>query len=118
MSNIKWKFNDGDIMFISPADKFDEHVRKFAVKFGLSKNNITILENGTDSTHSDSSSGDTASAESTDLPKRTRNRTSKSQTDDLRNMSDVLGESDSTPDSLVDPASDSGDSESGSVSGS
>jgi hypothetical protein len=116
MSNIKWKFNDGDITFISPADRFDDHVRKFSAKFGLSKYKITILENGNDqptNTNDLVESSPASDPWDSTVPKRTRSRSLKSETSELPDLSGYVGESDSTLNTMVDPACDSGDSESG-----
>ena len=99
-------------MFISPADRFDDHVRKFSAKFGLSKYKITILDDGTTNTSDSAEPGDTSNTQSADLPKRTRSRSLKSETSELPDLSGYVGESDSTSDPLADTASDSIDSKS------
>jgi hypothetical protein len=111
-NTIKWKFNDMDVQFVSPVDKFDEHVYKFSNKFGVNKHKITILENGSTDSHDSSSDVNSSTESATDLPKRTRSRSPKSSSPELQHMSGVLDESDSTSDNLADTASDSGDSES------
>ena len=100
-------------MFISPADRFDDHVRKFSAKFGLSKYKITILDDGTTNTSDSAEPGDTSDTQSADLPKRTRSRTSKSETSELSDVSGYVDESDSTSDDLANPTSDSSDRQSG-----
>jgi hypothetical protein len=113
MSNtIKWKFNDMDVQFVSPVDKFDEHVYKFSNKFGVNKHKITILENGATNTPDPIKSSDTSNLGSADLPKRTRSRSLKSETSELPDLSGYVGESDSTSNPLADTTSDSIDSKS------
>ena len=112
MSNIKWKFNEGDVTFISPADRFDDHVRKFSAKFGYNKYKITILDNGTDSTNNLIESSPATDPWESAVPKSTRTRTSKSETVQLSNLSGNVDESNPTSDTLANPDSDSSDSES------
>ena len=102
-----------DVQFVSPVDKFDEHVYKFSNKFGVNKHKITILDDGTTNTSDSAEPGDTSNTQPADLPKRTRSRSLKSETSELPDLSGYVGESDSTLNTMVDPACDSGDSESG-----
>jgi hypothetical protein len=112
MSTIKWKFNELDVQFVSPADKFDEHVYKFSNKFGVNKHKITILENGATNTPDPIESSDTSDLGTADLPKRTRTRSPKQETVQLSDVSGNVDESDSTSDDLANPTTDSSDSES------
>jgi hypothetical protein len=112
MSNIKWKFESSDVTFISPADRFDDHVRKFAAKFGYNKHKLIILENGNDSTNNPAESSPSTDPWESAVPKSTRTRTSKQTPSELPNLSGAVDESDSTSDTLANPDSDSSDSES------
>ena len=116
MSNtIKWKFNDMDVQFVSPVDKFDEHVYKFSNKFGVNKHKITILENGNDqstSTHDLIESSPSTDPWDSSVPKRTRTRSPKQEAVQLPDLSSNVDESNSASNTLADPTSDSSDSES------
>jgi hypothetical protein len=114
MSNIKWKFTDEEIIFISPADKFDDHVRKFSQKFGQDQNKITIIENGNTNTRNLIESSPATDPWSADVPKDSIVSEDESQTVQLSDVPDLLDESNPASDNLALTDSDSSDSESSS----
>lgn len=104
MSNIKWKFTDEEVIFVSPANRFDDHVRQYSQKFGHDQNKITILDNGNLNQHDLIESSPASDPWEAIVPKDSIVSEDESETVQLRNVHGILDESDSASDTVVNAA--------------
>lgn len=101
MSNIKWKFTDEEVIFVSPANRFDDHVRQYSQKFGHDQNKITILENGNLNQHDLIESSPASDPWEAIVPKDSIVSEDESQAVQLPDVHGNVDEHDPTLDSVV-----------------